>query len=151
MRVETKRFGTVEVDQSKIVHFPDGLVGFNDYKNYVVLDSFTVEGALCWLQSVDEPSLGFLALSPSDIFEGYCPEFVSSDLAGLGQESPCDLIMLSIITVPPDARKMTANLQAPLLVNPSKRLGKQVIVGSAEYSTKHYVFSHLEKYLRRIG
>ena len=56
MEVPTKRFGIVNVDESKILHFPDGLIGFPDYREYIVLD-LDKGGFLKWLQSVDEASL----------------------------------------------------------------------------------------------
>jgi flagellar assembly factor FliW len=55
------------------------------------------------------------------------------------------------VTVPKDVRKMTANLQAPLVINPKKRLGKQVIVASPEYTTKHSILRALEERVRRTG
>ena len=46
---------------------------------------------------------------------------------------------MSVVTVPGDAKEMTANLLAPLLINPEKRLGRQVIVSDPKYTTKHQV------------
>ncbi|HHW26945.1 MAG TPA: flagellar assembly protein FliW [Firmicutes bacterium] len=151
MLVQTKRFGQVEIDSSRVITFPNGLIGFPEFKEYVVLDFAGGNSVLRWLQSVQEPSLGFVTLSLYDVFPDYDPEFCPSDLADLGGASPDDLVLLSVVTVPPDIRKMTANLQAPLVLNPATRLGKQVIVMSPEYTTRHYVFSTLESLMKRTG
>ena len=85
------------------------------------------------------------------MFLDYDPELYPDDLAGLQVDSPNDLILLVVVTVPKDVRKMTANLQAPLLVNPKRRLGKQVVLASPEYTTKHSVLKALASQVKRTG
>lgn len=151
MQVATKRYGTVEVDPSRILTFPEGLIGFPDYHEFVVMDFEVKDECVTWLQCATEPDLGFVTMDPGAVFPGYDPEFCEKDLIPLVVDTPDDLVVLSVVTVPKDIRKMTANLQAPLLINPKKRLGRQVIVPSPEYSTKHYVFSALEGLVKRTG
>lgn len=151
MQVVTKKFGTVEVDPSQVLTFPEGLIGFPGYREFVVMD-FEVKGdSVRWLQSAEEPELGFVTMLPQAAFSGYDPEYCEQDLLPLDVESPDDLIVLSVVTVPKNIRHMTANLQAPLLINPKKRVGKQVIVASTEYTTRHNVFAALEGLARRTG
>ncbi len=151
MQVQTKRFGPLDIDPSRVINFPNGLIGFPEYQDYVILDFGGGDSVLQWLQSVKEPSLGFVTLALYEAFPDYDPEFCPSDLSHLQGESPNDLITLGVVTVPADIRKMTANLQAPLVINPVKRLGKQVIVTSSEYSTKHQVFQTIESLIKRTG
>lgn len=151
MQIRTKRFGTVEVAPEHVLTFPEGLIGFQDCRDFVVMDFDIKDDCVRWLQSVSEPALGFVVMDPKAAFPDYDPDFCSKDLAPLGVDTPDDLVVLAVVTVPKDARRMTANLQAPLLINPKKRLGRQVIVASPEYSTKHYVFSALEALLKRTG
>ncbi len=151
MQVTTKRFGTIEVDEGRVVTFPRGLIGFADFKRFVSISIAGVDESLKWLQSVDDPTLGFVTLDPKAVFPGYDPEFCITDLSGLGDSSPGDLVMLSIITIPQEVEQMTANLQAPLVINPAKRLGKQVIVQSSQYTTKHTVFAALQSFMKRTG
>lgn len=150
MQIQTKRFGSIEIDPSRVISFPKGLIGFSEYRDYTVLNIGGGNGPLQWLQSLQEPSLGFVTLSLYEVFPNYSPDFCSSDLSVLGN-SPDDLVTLSVVTVPADVRQMTANLQAPLIINPVKRLGEQVIVMSPEYSTKHYFFTTIETLLMRTG
>jgi flagellar assembly factor FliW len=151
MRVATKRFGMVEVDPGQVLTFPEGLIGFPNFHEFVVMDFEVKDECVRWLQSAAEPELGFVAMDPRAAFPDYDPEFCLKDLTPLAVDMPDDLVVLSVVTVPKDIRKMTANLQAPLLINPKKRVGRQVIVASPEYSTKHYVCSALEGLVKRTG
>ncbi|MGI6662019.1 MAG: flagellar assembly protein FliW [Bacillota bacterium] len=151
MKILTKRFGLVEVDPSKALTFPDGLIGFSEYKDYLVIDLEAGDGSLKLLQSIDEPTLEFVILDPRCVFLNYDPELYPNDLAGLQVDSPDELMLLVVVTVPKDVRKMTANLQAPLVVNPKRRLGKQVVLASPEYTTKHSVLKALASQVRRTG
>jgi len=69
----------------------------------------------------------------------------------LEASNPGDLVLLSVVTLPEEVRDMTVNLQAPLVINPSKRLGRQVITISQEYSTRHNVFVELQNLMKRTG
>jgi len=150
MQVVTKRFGTLEVDPENIVTFPEGLIGFPDCTDFVVVDYQVAGDCVRWLQSVTEPALGFVTLDPKAVFPDYDPEFCPQDLEPL-EAKPDELVLLAVVTVPTDIRRMTANLQAPLVINPKKRVGRQVITTSPEYTTKHYVFSALSSLSQRTG
>lgn len=150
MRIVTKRFGTHEIDPDKVIVFQDGLIGFPDEHRFAVMNFDVDEDWVRWLQALDDPDLGFLTMDPRAVFPEYDPEVCPNDLFSL-QASPEDIILLCVVTVPQDVRKMTVNLRAPLLINPSNRRGRQVIVDSPEYTTKHYVFSALSKLAKRTG
>jgi len=146
----TKQFGVIEIRDDQIVTFPEGLIGFQGCKRFFVLDIDDV-GFFKWLQCLDEDYLGFIILDPRSVFPDYDPEFAAKDLELLGASSPGDLVMLSVVTLPEEVTEMTMNLQAPLVINPSKRLGKQVITVSPEYTTKHAVYAQLQNLLKRTG
>ena len=150
MQVATKRFGTLELDPAQVLTFPEGLIGFPEYHEFVVIDFEVKDDCVRWLQAVGEPDLGFVAMDPKAAFPEYDPEVCGRDLATL-EAAPDDVILLSVVTVPKDIHRMTANLQAPLLINPKKRLGRQVIVTSPEYTTRHYVFTALTSLAKRTG
>lgn len=150
MEISTKHFGTIEADESRILHFPEGLIGFPDYRRFVVLD-LDKGGFFKWLQSAEESSLGFVILDPRVPFVDYDPVFDPGDLEGLEASSPDDLVLMAVVTVPEDVTEMTANLLAPLVINPKKRVGKQVIISDPKYTTKHRVFAALRQRMKRTG
>ncbi len=151
MRINTKRFGELDIEPAKVVIFPKGLIGFPDYRSFVPVSLRGIDESLKWLQSVDDPALGFVTLDPKAMFADYDPELCPRELMLLGHASPRDLIMQVVVTVPEDTKKTTANLQAPLVINPVARLGMQVIAVSPQYTTKHSVFPALQGLLKRTG
>jgi flagellar assembly factor FliW len=150
VKYPTKRFGIVDVTTDQVLTFPEGLIGFQSCRKFIVMN-LDKTGILKWLQSLDDESLGFAILDPRMAFKDYDPVFTPKDLEPLSASDPGELILLSVVTVPRDIKKMTANLQAPLVINPKKRLGKQVISIVPEYTTKHMVFLPLQNLMKRTG
>ncbi len=150
MEFPTKRFGVIKVEEDHILHFPEGLIGFPEYRRFIVMD-LDKPGLLKWLQCLDAQSLGFVILDPRVPFSDYDPAFAPQDLEPLEALHPSELVLLSVVTVPQDVKQMTVNLLAPLVVNPAKRLGKQVITTDPEYTTKHLVFLPLRNLMKRTG
>jgi flagellar assembly factor FliW len=59
MLVQTTRFGAVDVDEERIIHFPAGLLGFSSYRRYALLQPDD-QGIFFWLQSIEAPDLAFV-------------------------------------------------------------------------------------------
>lgn len=139
MVVETRDFGTVEIEDEKIIHFPEGIPGFDEYKDYVVLydNDGEKEELFAWLQCVTEQSLAFPIVNPYQIMEDYHP-LIEDDLLGpLGEFTDDDLLVFLLATVPADVKKTSVNMKAPLLINTLNRQAMQVIVENEEYEIKH--------------
>ncbi len=150
MEISTKRLGVITIDETHVLHFSKGLIGFPDHRKFVVID-LDKSGIFKWLQSLDDESLGFVIIDPKIAFKNYDPVFSPKDLEPLGAPHPNQLVLLSVVTVPDDIKQMTVNLLAPLVVNPRKRFGKQVITADPTYNTKHYVFGPLKDLIKRTG
>ena len=75
MRAETKFFGTIDIEDDKIIHFPNGIIGFENLKNFaLIFDSEREERSnISWLQSMDEPLMVLPVINPMDITESYTP------------------------------------------------------------------------------
>ena len=123
MRIETTRFGSLEVAEENVVEFSDGLFGFKDVERYVLIDH-REDSPFKWLQAVDRPDLAFIVMNPHEFCSGYdftIPEEDSRALqAGAGRE----LVVLVIVGIPEDPAEMTANLKGPILINPENRTGR---------------------------
>lgn len=123
--IETSRFGTIEVDEDRIINFPDGLLGFPDTKRYLLMDY--KDTPLKWLQSVDDPNIAFIVVEP----EILNPESeLSPDNATkkfLRLENDEDLAVLVIIRVENDS-KVIANYRGPLYLNANLMIGVQVVL-----------------------
>ena len=129
MKLTTTRFGSVEVAETEILYFPIGVLGFPDVRRYVVLNHDR-ESPLKWLQAVEKPELAFPLISPTDVVVDYHVTISPDDLAMLALDTTADLVVYVIATIPNDApAKTTANLKAPIIVNPRTKLARQVLVG----------------------
>lgn len=135
MKIMTTRFGEVEVKDDKVLHFPEGVIGFHSLRRFVLLGKESQ--LVMWLQSVDNPKIAFIVVNPFLFEPEYNPKITEEDLQFLQVEDSNDLHILAIIVVPEDPHKMTANLLGPIVVNTKKKVGKQVILLEGNYSVKH--------------
>lgn len=136
MYIDTRRFGRLDIDESKIISFVNGLMGFETLKKYVIIDHPGSQ-VLKWLQSIDDPDISLPAADPTAFFPDYSPSINREDLKSIGIDSIESAIILCIITVPADIRKATINLKAPVVLNPSRRLADQMIAENPEYRVRH--------------
>jgi len=143
MQIETSRFGALSVDTPKTLTFPDGLPGFEDCRLFMLLPHHTVEGGkgspFVWLQSLERGDLAFLAIEPHQVFPDYAPRVPRAELDSLCFTEEAALPQLfTLLTVPAgDPAGITANLMAPILINSSKRVAKQVVLNTDQYGLRH--------------
>jgi flagellar assembly factor FliW len=135
MQLETARFGVIDVDNDTIIHFPLGLLGFERYQRYILIDSDEAE-PMRWLQCVDDGALAFLVVEPGLFFADYAPPLSRDDRDFLQLADGEDYILACLVVIPDDPLQMTINLMGPLVLNADKRLGKQVVLHDSAYSTR---------------
>ena len=144
MKINTRQFGEIEIDEQKIINMPLGIPGFKGKKRYVVLQKEeTVPFFL--FQSLDDSNLSFVVLDPVNILPGYTIE--KSDLAAatswdLGKD---EISCFVIVTIPKgNPKKMTANFLAPLVVNNNAKEGLQLILQNSSHSHQHQLLESME-------
>lgn len=144
-RINTKPFGEIEVDESQMITFPDGLFGFENYKNYFLLEA--ENSPFLWLQSADEPSLAFILIDPFLFKPDYELKISEEDYLSIEiKDKEKELLHFVIVTVPPDhPEKMTANLQGPIIININKKLGKQAISLKEDYTVRCPILEEMKK------
>lgn len=145
IKIATRPYGEIEISESQIIDFPDGIPGFTFIKQFAILDTKEENSPLKWLQAVDEPELAFIIISPYAFMPDYRLEVTQGDLDALEVKGPDDLLVYCIVTIPSDPNDMTANLQGPVIINPVKRLGRQSISLSEDYSVRHRIVDELKK------
>jgi len=143
MKIDTKPYGTIEVDESKTVTFDQGLFGFEDNTEYVIIGK-QEEQPFEWLQSLQDPELAFVIIQPHFIREHYRLSLLPDDLQDVGANDTEDVISYVIVTIPEDPDEMTVNLKGPLIVNQQTFQGKQVINQVEEYTVRHRVVDEAE-------
>lgn len=139
MKIESTRFGALEVAEEQLIHFTYGIPGFPEEKTFVHM-GYDGESPFSYLQSTTEVNLTFLLADPFAFIKDY--EFIlEDDVAGeleLTMENP-PLVFL-IATVKEKVADMTVNLLAPVVVNGVNRMGRQVILDKSDYSIRHKLF-----------
>src|SRR4051812_31196092 len=109
MTIHTSRFGVISITVDDIINFPEGLLGFNEFHRFVLLDDPSDE-IFAWLQSCEDPGIAFPLLEPELFAPSYKVQLTKHDLESLGLKSTDHLRTFSIITIPNDPTQMTANL-----------------------------------------
>lgn len=128
MKLMTTRLGAVEVPDEEIVFFSIGVLGFPEVRRYVILEHGP-NTPLKWLQAVDKPELAFPIVPATDVVQDYHITVSPDDLAALGRQSTAELQAFVILTIPNGTpERTTANLKAPIVMNPTTHLARQVLV-----------------------
>ena len=142
MEISTLRFGDIEIDESKLVYFKDGLPGLEDNKQFAVLQ-FSESYPVNWMQSVED---GAICLPVIDSFAAV-PEYTfnisDNDVTELELNSPKDLYVLSVVVIPEELEGMTMNLAAPVVINIETGQAKQIILNGGEYNVRYPVFKEI--------
>lgn len=138
MRIDTKYFGNIEIGEDKIIHFENGVLGFENYKDYTILyDNEKEKSFFSWLQSIEESSLAFPIVNPFNVVENYNPQINDDMLESIGGIQDEDIVVFLMATIPEDVKQASVNMKAPLIINASSRKGVQIIVEGQEYEIKH--------------
>lgn len=146
MRINTKLFGEIEVAEERIIEFTSGMMGFEEYKKFTLIFDSEKKGNIMWLQSVEAPELAFPVMDPMKLLAEYNPVVEDEWLAPLGEVTgEEDYYLLTVLTVPSDLTKMTANLKAPVVINMNTRKACQLIVNNEEYVVRYNVYDYVRK------
>lgn len=144
MKLNTRNFGEIEFANNKIITFPQGLIAFEENKRYIVINNEDKTIPFAWLQSIDDPNVAFVIMNPFIFKKSYDFDLPQEVVEELEIQDQKDIIIFSIVVVPEDINKMTANLLAPLIINGDKRVGKQVVLNDERYTTKHLIKEELK-------
>lgn len=127
--IKSSQFGELEVSPENVFTFEEGLLGFEEYKKYVLISDEITE-PFKWLIALEEPEIGFPIVNPWHIDIEYNP----------GKKYNYEVVVpMVIVTIGGGVSEMTANMKAPLLLNIEDMSGEQIIIASDKYSTNEKV------------
>ena len=136
MKIITKFFEEIETDEKNIITFYEGIPGFEDYKNFIVLDIDEKSNLKC-LQSIENKDVCLILITPWDYFNDYEIELSDEEQKELGIKKQDDVAVYNVITIRKD--KITANLTAPILINTLNMKGKQIILSNSKYNLRQEI------------
>ncbi len=135
--IKTTRFGEMEIDNGRVIHFPEGMIGFPDHRNFVLLEH-KPGSPFMWLQSTEDPDLAFVLINPYRMKSDYLEDLPHDERARVLGENGRSPLILAVVTIPRgEAHRATANLLGPLVIDVEKRTGRQVILAGSAYQTRH--------------
>jgi flagellar assembly factor FliW len=143
MEIDTKPFGTIEIDEDKIVTLKEGLLGFENRERFVIIGR-EEEQPFEWLQSVEDGSLAFVVCQANTILPNYQLSILREDLDDIDANSEEDITVYLIVVVPDDPDEMTVNLKGPIVINSENYVGKQIINQVDEYGVRHRLLDVIE-------
>nr|WP_066175664.1 flagellar assembly protein FliW [Bacillus marinisedimentorum] len=139
MKVETRYHGTVEAAEQDNITFPNGLPGFSDEHEFLILP-FGDDSPFFILQSVKTAGLAFVMAVPFQFFPEYEFNLSEEVTEKLEIDSENDVAVFVILTVQEPFEKTTANLQGPVVINQKKQVGRQLVLNEKGYETRHLLF-----------
>ena len=144
MKRETRLFGTIDIDEDKIIHFEDGIIGFPFMKDFTLIkDEEDGEASIMWLQSMDEVQFAMPVMEPLKVLGSYNPTINDDLLTSIGI-TEANTFCLVTITVPPEIEKLTVNLKAPIIINTDNNKACQIIVED-DLEIKYPIYDLLRK------
>jgi flagellar assembly factor FliW len=123
MKIYTKAYGEVEIDDRQVINFPNGLFGFETLREFALLDA--AQQPFYWIQSLDVEQVAFVLIKPVIFRPDYKPGLMASDLEELKLKNTDEenALVFSIVTFLHDKKTMTANLQGPVIITGLPRTG----------------------------
>lgn len=144
MEIQTAHFGKVEVADSRILYFEDGLPGLEDFKRYVLLSN-EESRPVSWLQAIDGEHISLPVTDPFKMCPDYSFDISQDDINALSIKDVKDVFVLSVLVIPKNVSIMTINLSAPIIINVRNNKGCQIVLDKREYRVRVPVSELLEK------
>jgi len=143
MEINTKAYGKINIDDKQVLTFPSGLFGFESLTEYALLDA--EQQPFFWLQSLEVEQIAFILINPIIFRPDYDPAVHEDELLeiGLTDNDDDDFLLFSIVTIPADQSRMTANLQGPIVINKDTKIGRQFISTCADWKVRHNIIEEL--------
>jgi flagellar assembly factor FliW len=139
VKIETTRFGTVEVPEDRVITMSQGLLGFPEKKRFCIIQH-KKDSPFFWFQSVEEPALAFVITNPWLFKPDYKVDLalVNQNTGWENDDEDVSSECYVLVTIPKGSpEKMTANLIGPVIINNKTREAVQIVLSDESYSHKY--------------
>ena len=138
MEISTKYFDRVSVSEKDVIRFENGMFGFENLKEYILISFEPGSDNLMCLQSTQDSELAFILMNPFNLKKDYEPVLTDSDIRDLGiTEATRGVFYYAVCVVKDDVSESTVNLKCPVVINPDNQAAKQLILDDERYSFRH--------------
>ena len=144
MKIETTRFGSQEIEQDSIIHFPHGLLNDPDIKDFKLFHKEDAEPdpVVFWLQSVEDPDKAYTIIDPSLVGFSYEVALPDEDYQLLDSSSTDEIAVMVIISGAEEGAEnvqkegfalISGNVTEPLFINLNSKKGMQRSIKNLDY------------------
>ena len=146
MKVNTRIFGEIDIEEEKIIVFEGGIIGFPEMTRFTLVhdEEKGVGSGIRWLQSMQEPNFAMPVMDPLLVKDDYNPEVNDELLEQAGNVNPDNMLVLVTVTIPSDIKQMSVNLRGPIVINAEEKMACQIIVDGDEYPVKYPIYEVLQ-------
>jgi flagellar assembly factor FliW len=134
MRLSSRVAGWIEADEESVLYLPDGLLGFEDFHEYVLVQPNDLQ-QVSVIVATEDPEVCFCLIDPNLLLARPYEAGLSDadrDILDLQPDDPVSLFVL--VSSGEGGRKLTANLRGPVVLNRRNRVAKQIVVYNPAYS-----------------
>ena len=143
MKLNTEKFGEIEVDESRIFEFVFPIIGFDELKRYIILDP-NKDNLFKWLQSIDDPGLAFPIISVATLNFDYPIDISDNVVEELDIKNVESVLVMNITSIPQDdPQNTTINLLAPIIFNLDNHLAGQIVLSGSGYDISYPMFKEV--------
>lgn len=146
MKIKTSRFGELQVNDSDILTFEDGILGFEKNNRFFIVDPGD-NTLILWLQSIENGNVAFPILEPKIFKPDYTAKLLPADLNALKLDNLDNAKIYSILTIPKNVTEMSANLKAPIVINRTSKVAKQIVLQDSKLPVQFEMYKELKKYI----
>jgi flagellar assembly factor FliW len=129
MKWKNRQFGELEFDDEHVLTFPEGIIGFEDCRRFVLINDEDSQ-PFRWLVSIEDEEISFPLLNPKIFIPGY----------HTGNRQKDDATILVVASLSKEIERSTVNLRSPVIIMNKTKTGKQVILEEETYALKHPLF-----------
>ena len=153
MKIETRIFGQIDIDDNKIITLEKGMIGFPELTRFALIYDKEKKDKgfqISWLQSMDDGDIAFPVTDPFYVMKEYNPSVSEEILAPLGELTEENVYVLVTVTVPKKVEDFSVNLKAPIVINSDTNKGLQTITES-DYPVKYKIYHLLREKNKKAG
>lgn len=132
MRINTHRFGPMEVPDNKLIRMERPILGFENLDKFCLIEIDDLAPFL-WLQAVDDARVAFMVVNPTIFFPRYSITINPNEIAELAVNDVSSVETYAIVSIDARSGEIKANLQGPLLINSRNGKAKQLVLVNSDY------------------
>ena len=138
MKINTKRFGPLEVPEEKQIRMERPILGFENLRQFCLLDIDDLRPFM-WFQAMEDPHVAFMLVNPVVFFADYSITINPNEIAELKVDDVATVETYVIVSIDTSSGKIFANLQGPILINNATRLAKQLVLVNSNYKVDELI------------